>query len=623
MISVAETSPDVSPLVSAALQLAARTEAIALGLPHSKAAQILEATGAGRTRAYQLAAEIPGAVAALVKSPGRPKAPQEQPAADAMVELSDRVIAYLIEHPGCVTGRGRRRRYSVGFRLFVLELFEHRGELDLEAFAEALSVPMPTLRDWLRGQRPEPEEPDDETSAARAATSAKIETVLHQWEQWTGDFVSFCDHLREHLRISWGRTMIASILETAGLRFPRRRPGRTDADGTLSGAFKTFFPGAQWQGDGTPIVVRVGAKDFGFNVEPMVDAHSGAVVGLSVRDAEDGTAVIEAFKDGVEAAGSPPLALELDGRPSNHTEEVKKALGETIVIRSTPGRPQSNPHVEGAHGLFQQVAPPLVVDADDPREAARQVLTIVLTTWSRTLNHKPRTDRGGRSRVDLYTEAEPTEQDIKRARKALRERARRQERAQKTRRARTDPAVRAVVDEQWERLGLDDPKGRVRDAISAYPLDAVLAAIATFEGKGEAGTLPKGVDARYLYGIVRNITSQDEGQAITRALLRLRLEARDVMLARLAEAREVMLASSWEPEVLLRSAIDRAMGAYRRLDRLFWLDVAKDLIFEHDAAHHADLVRGASLRIHACFSVSYRERLAAVRFLAEQVLCLA
>jgi hypothetical protein len=142
--------------------------------------------------------------------------------------------------------------------------------------------------------------------------------------------------------------------------------------------------------------VRIGPWSFTFNVELMVDADSGAMVGLSIRDEEDSAAVAEAFGHAIETTGSAPLALELGGRPSNHSEEVDQALGETMAIRSTPGKPQSNPHVEGAFGLFEQTAPPLAVDAQDPREAARQLLALVLVTWARTLNHKPRDDRGGR-----------------------------------------------------------------------------------------------------------------------------------------------------------------------------------------------------------------------------------
>jgi hypothetical protein len=623
MSRVAQTSPDVSPLASAALLLAARAVASRFDLPRPRAAEILAATGAGKARAYELAEAIPGAVATLVRPPGRPPRPTTEMSPDAMTELHHQVVAYLIEQPGCVTTRGRRRTYSDGYRRFVIDLAAEHAELDLAALAEAVAVPLPTLRDWLRGPRPAPDAPDDQTIAADDAASARIETVLHEWLQWTGSFVPFCDHLRKHLHIDWGRTMIAGILEKVGVRIPRRRRGRRHQDGTLRGAFETFFPGAQWQGDGSPMTVVIGPFRFTFNVELMADTDSDAMAGLSIRDEEDSAAVVEALADGVETTGSLPLALELDGRPSNHTDQVSQALGETIPLRSTPGKPQSNPFIEGAFGLFQQTAPPLVIDTLDPKETARQVLALVITTWARTLNGKPRPDRDGRSRIDLYREAEPSAEDVDRAREALRERARRQDLARETRRARKDPVVRAVLDQLWSRLGLRDPEGRVLAAISCFPLDPVLAAIAVFEGKREKGTLPPGADARYLLGIARRITEKHEAQAITEALLRVRLEARDVMLARLVHDRDVLLASGLEPKDLLRAALDRAMTTERRLDRLFWLTLASELIRDQHPEDHADLVRTASRRIHATFAVPYRDRLDAVRFLAEQVVPLA
>ena len=52
------------------------------------------------------------------------------------------------------------------------------------------------------------------------------------------------------------------------------------------------------------------------------------------------------------------------------------------------------------------------------------------------------------------------------------------------------------------------------------------------------GTLPPGVDARYLLGIIQNLGNEREGVAIAEELLRARLDARDRMLAPLVDARE-------------------------------------------------------------------------------------
>jgi hypothetical protein len=45
-------------------------------------------------------------------------------------------------------------------------------------------------------------------------------------------------------------------------------------------------------------------------------------------------------------------------------------------------------------------------------------------------------------------------------------------------------------------------------------------------GKRTAGTLPDGVDARYLLGIVRNVHHRHEAEPITEALIRERLSHR-------------------------------------------------------------------------------------------------
>ena len=289
-----------------------------------------------------------------------------------------------------------------------------------------------------------------------------------------GSFVAFCDHISFNLRIPYGRTLISSILELRGERTPRRRPGRSPDEKALRDAFETFFPGAQWEGDGTPIDVQIGQQRFGFNIELMVDAASAANVGISVRDEEDSKAVIEAFDDGVQTTGAPPLCTLLDNRPSNHSPQIDESLGATMRMHATKGRAQNKAHVEGAFGLFFQVMPLLAITAAAPREMARQLLQIVVTTWARTLNHRPRKDRKGRSRVAIYTAESPTSQQIEQARTALEERCKQQEKARETLRARQDPLVRDSLDNAFRKLALDDPQGNIRSAIARYPLDAIV-----------------------------------------------------------------------------------------------------------------------------------------------------
>ena len=159
-----------------------------------------------------------------------------------------------------------------------------------------------------------------------------------------------------------GTTLIASILFEYGVRIPARRDGRSRDDEALRNSFELFFPGAQWVGDGKQLAIVIDGKTFHRNLELVVDAASGAAVGISVRDEEDSAAVVQAFTQGVQTTGGTPLALLLDNRPSNHTPQVDAALDDTLRIRATLGRPQNKAHVEGCFGLFAQKVPPIVLD---------------------------------------------------------------------------------------------------------------------------------------------------------------------------------------------------------------------------------------------------------------------
>jgi hypothetical protein len=615
----------VSINVVAALLLVARTVSQPLGLDASSGAAILAATGAGRSRAYELRSELLALLPDLDRPVGRPAQPPPEPPASAdTVSLTHEVLAYVLDHPGCVHGGTGHHGYSDGFRRFILDQLHRREDLDLAAVAKAVHVPLPTLKDWLRSSMDQQEiewapPPDDSTTDDRV-TGPRIESILHARTHWEGDFLGFCNHVQQQLRIPYGRTMISRILEAYGVRIPKRRVGRSPDELALKGQLERFFPGAQWTGDGSPITVWVDGQPFSFNLELIVDTCSAAATGVSFRDEEDSAALIEAVADGVDTTGSPPLALLLDNRFSNHTPDVEVALGDTIKIRATLGRPQTKGHVEGSFGLFAQTAPLLAIDTDDRREIARQILALVVLTWARTLNHKPRPNRQGRSRIQQYREDQPTPEQVELARQALRERCRQQEKAYQTRQARLDPLVRSILDDAFERLGLDDPQGHIRDAIARYPLNHVLAGLAVFEGKRAAGTLPPDAGGRYLLGIVINISREDEGYAIAEALWRARQEARDRALEHLDGQLDGERKAAPDPLALIQRLADRAIGSQRRVDHAFWLQALADAIGAEDPGGHRALFRVAARRIHATHAIPHPQRLATVRRLAAIVL---
>jgi hypothetical protein len=241
----------------------------------------------------------------------------------------------------------------------------------------------------------------------------------------------------------------------------------------------------------------------------------------------------------------------------------------------------------------------------------------VAQTFFRVMNHRPRRDREGRSRVDLYGE-KPTSEQIEQARIALQQRLRKQQLARQTELARMRPEVRALLDDAFARFGLDDPDRHQRLAIARYPLDDITAGIAVFDGKRSADSLPDGADGRYLLGIVRNVAQQREGQLISESLLRLRLELQDRWLAGIQHTRDHLLRLHSDLDFRVTDFLHRALHADRAIDELFWLTSTVEVIQGANGDRDA-LLRLAARRINATHDATYTRRLAAFRFVADRV----
>ena len=615
MTTVPREVPVVSPLLAAGLILAALPLLAGVHLRAPSATEVIEAFGVSRTQAYALRARVETVVPECQRPPGRPPEP---PAPAPPLDLRGQVLRFVYGHPACVHGGPERRRYSDAFRLFVLDLAAEHSGLSLPTLADGICIPEETLRDWLRGDRPHVDPPPT-AAIARSPTIPQVETVLNAWDTWEGGLLAFSAHVQLELRIPFGRALLSEILEANGSRIPRRRRGRSPDEIGLRGQVVTFFAGAQWVGDGKTVVVEMDGQRFACNLELDVDAHTSALIGLVVTPTEDAASVVQAFENALATTGAPPLALLLDNKPSNHPPEVDQALGDTLRIRATPFRPQNKAHVEGAFGLFSQTVPEIVLSTDDPDTLVRQVVQLIAATWARATNHRPRADRGGRSRFGLYGADPPTEADVAFARAALEDRRRRQELARETLAARQDPTVRAAIASAFARFRLADPEGYLLTAIARYSLDHVLAGIATYAAKFTARTLTPGADARYLLGIVRNIAHEDEGWQIAIELWRARLLERDRALTRLEEEAE-RIAEGQDPEPLVKSYIDRALATSRRGDRLFWLTAVADVLNAEPEPYLAEpLFRLAARRISGTHAVDQRDRLAAIRFLAAHV----
>jgi len=64
-------------------------------------------------------------------------------------DLAGAVLAFMMAHPYCFYCRAGRHYYSDAFRRFILDLLEQYIDLDLDDFAEALQVPLDTLKELI------------------------------------------------------------------------------------------------------------------------------------------------------------------------------------------------------------------------------------------------------------------------------------------------------------------------------------------------------------------------------------------------------------------------------------------------------------------------------------------
>ena len=377
--------------------------------------------------------------------------------------------------------------------------------------------------------------------------------------------------MREHHRIDLSWHLLRSLLELTGHRKPHRR-GTLDST-AIRGALERFFPGAQLMADGKQLLVILDGVRYLVNWELAVDAATGAHVGFQVSAQEDGQALIDAVDMAIDTISEPPLALLADNRPSNHSDEVQDAMDERgiLLMPSTKGRPENKSTAEGAFGLFAQTMPDIFLTASSPEALVRTVVFYVLWAYCAGRNQAPQRARDGKSASQLFDEATISEEDRQHATQRLIEiRERILLRRQQDRR-REDPVLRLLVEREFNDLGLDDPEGRFVSALTRLGLGAALEAIAIFRAKKAAGRFPQDFPERYFLGIARNVAEREEDHAVYHELLRLRVEAHDLLLHPLLDER-AQLRRITPPCDYLVALLEQLRLASATVDRRFWID---------------------------------------------------
>lgn len=465
------------------------------------------------------------------------------------------------------------------------------------------------------------------TDAAQSPLSATVrgthqELIVRLWKSWKGPFQAFCRMLRKEERLRYGDTFIGTVLQSLGLRNPHPR---TPVEAPWSSnTFRTLFPGAQWQGDGTEITIRWGDKLFAFNVEAVLDVASTGMMGIDVSKSENEKALHHAYEEGkITSGGAPPLAITLDNKPCNHSPDAQAALEDTTVLRATPGRGQAKAALEGGFGLFQQDLPPLVVTGTTPEEMAACVLRLIAVAYWRGRNGRPRKRLLGRTPAEAYANAKPTPEEIEEARKWFRELQRRQERARLTREARRDPVRIQLLMQGLTELGIPDPDQRLTISLAYYAREAIARGLATFRTKQELGTLPPDADpGRYLGGIIRNLHTRLELERISDHLMEQRIRLRDFTLAPLERAAR-QLRTEVQLQALPQAFVDRALAATCAVDFRFWTQAAAEALSALPAGQGAALYQPLCRRIAGSFKTDRERREDLIDRLAEVLAAVA
>lgn len=138
-----------SPLEIAAIHLAERRMAMALGLPAASVDEIFAATTASRERAHELADEILAHMAAQELVPSLPGDELAAAHRARLAALATEAFNFMAHHPGCVR-RGARPRYSAAYRQFVIELQQRHADVTAAELAAAIRLPLSTLESWMR-----------------------------------------------------------------------------------------------------------------------------------------------------------------------------------------------------------------------------------------------------------------------------------------------------------------------------------------------------------------------------------------------------------------------------------------------------------------------------------------
>ena len=569
----------LTPMNSAAVILRAEQERKVLGLVGLGPEEVIQVLGLSRSQAYARAAGIGGELSD--RGPGRPATVAENDDVAPPGTVTEAVLEYVTMNPGAMYFKEDRFVYSDDFRAFVLDLVAPGGpasDLTASQAARAIGIPVHTLNSWrANGRRrlvkvmkvePKAQAVLDDASQL---FSPEVQRLLRLYQDWKGNFSSFCASLPAH-NIHLSAEKVAQVLDLADVRpRPRRKRVQVDAE-TLRGGLERFFANAQLCEDGKNVAITLGDRKYVFTWQVMVDVATNAVVGFDVRPAEDGQGFLNALEQATQAAAEPPLSTMRDRRKCNVSKAVEDALQDQDIesILTPKKRPQTNGPAENLFSLLAQSMPEIIVQAETPEKLAQSLLWYILTAFALGRNLAPRKTLKGLSPGEAFDQQKADEQTRQKARAKLKKRAADSRRERKRGGTRKEaPVVRDLLRTEFDELGVDDPKEKTATFLSKLGIDVALESVAILRARLESGFDPNASKAGYLRGIATRVANRNEDMAQYHHHLRLRSKAGELLLRPLETLLEQMR-QKLQPGDLLRELVRKSHAAQSKAERQFW-----------------------------------------------------
>ncbi len=582
-------------LMIAILTLARQiAEALEVGLsaPLAETCRTLEAN---RTSVYEQLQRLLACLKTLAQArAGRPPA-DVAPEPDhelAALRLTVEVLEFRIRCPGSVIDHPRRTTYAGAFRRFILEHHD-RWQGSLLAFAQAVRVPLDTLRDWIANDRAETLNPKLKTRPSVPANASQLtRLVVDEWMQWVGPARPFISHAARCFDLS--AAQIARLMKILGIisARPKRLTSR------FRGSTQILSPATLLVTDGKWLTVELTDTEqtLYLNWQGIVDQTTGCDTAAVVTPQEDAATVQQAFESSVRfLGGCVPDALLHDNRPCYDDERLRQTLKRygTDMIPTTLGRAQNKAILEGAFGLFQQRVGTLRLDDTDDDTLIRSAVEEMVRVYTAATNHVPRIELNGCSRLQALQEACPTAEQRQRDEDFL---ARLKVDHRRPRRQQPRPESLKLIEHVFERFDLvsHDPSSELRRYLATFSPAAIRRAAAVLAAKLEH--LDPRYAHRYLTKVIRNQQDELDLERAAEELLHLCQRQRQDWTQDEEQHFQILAQEHNDPAELASAVAQRAAFGGLPLQATFWNRKLLELL--HQADDLVDRVKRTLIRLY-------------------------